>query len=169
MCWSNPAKPSCSRIRTTAAQAPGVHRARRARARLSRRRPDGLVPAALPAERAPGGASRRRISSRLARCCRSVGRVELLDWATSTRAWLIEDDYDGEFRYGGRPLAALKSLDRDGRVIYIGSFSKALFPALRLGYMVLPPAVRDAFVPAKWLEDRGCNCARAGRARALHG
>ena len=61
--------------------------------------------------------------------------------AASRRAWLIEDDYDGEFRYGGRPLAALKSLDRDGRVIYIGSFSKALFPALRLGYMVLPSAL----------------------------
>ncbi len=84
-------------------------------------------------------------------------RVELLDWAAAQRAWLIEDDYDGEFRYGGRPLAALKSLDRDGRVIYIGSFSKALFPALRLGYMVLPAALRDAFVAAKWLEDRGNN------------
>ncbi|MEO7200547.1 MAG: PLP-dependent aminotransferase family protein, partial [Dokdonella sp.] len=72
-------------------------------------------------------------------------------------AWLIEDDYDGAFRFGGRPLATLKSLDRDGRVIHIGSFSKILFPALRLGYMVLPPALRRAFVAAKWLEDRGCN------------
>jgi GntR family transcriptional regulator/MocR family aminotransferase len=84
-------------------------------------------------------------------------RLDLLEWAARGRAWLIEDDYDGEFRYGGRPLAALKSLDRDGRVIYIGSFSKALFPALRLGYMVVPAALRDAFVAAKWLEDRGCN------------
>lgn len=115
---------------------------------------DGLVPSALPA------------SARLAVVTPShqfptgallplARRVELLDWAADRRAWLIEDDYDGEFRYGGRPLAALKSLDRDGRVIYIGSFSKALFPALRLGYMVLPPALRDAFVAAKWLEDRG--------------
>ena len=117
---------------------------------------EGLVPAALPA------------SARLAVVTPShqfptgallplARRVELLEWAAHRRAWLIEDDYDGEFRYGGRPLAALKSLDRDGRVIYIGSFSKALFPALRLGYMVLPAALRDAFVAAKWLEDRGCN------------
>ncbi len=117
---------------------------------------DGLVPAALPA------------SARLAVVTPShqfptgallplARRIELLDWASQRHAWLIEDDYDGEFRYGGRPLAALKSLDRDGRVIYIGSFSKALFPALRLGYMVLPGALRDAFIAAKWLEDRGCN------------
>lgn len=84
-------------------------------------------------------------------------RVELLQWAALRHAWIIEDDYDGEFRFGGRPLAALKSLDVDGRVIYIGSFSKTLFPALRLGYMVLPPALRDAFRAAKWLEDRGSN------------
>ena len=117
---------------------------------------DGLVPAALPenARLAVVTPSHQFPTGALLPLGR---RVELLDWATSTRAWLIEDDYDGEFRYGGRPLAALKSLDRDGRVIYIGSFSKALFPALRLGYMVLPPAVRDAFVAAKWLEDRGCN------------
>lgn len=83
-------------------------------------------------------------------------RMALLEWAAARRAWLVEDDYDGEFRYGGRPLAALKSLDRDDRVIYIGSFSKALFPALRLGYMVIPAALRQAMVAAKWLEDRGC-------------
>jgi len=117
---------------------------------------EGLVPAELPA------------SARLAVVTPShqfptgallplARRVELLDWATERHAWLIEDDYDGEFRYGGRPLAALKSLDRDGRVIYIGSFSKALFPALRLGYMVLPASLREAFSAAKWLEDRGCN------------
>lgn len=83
-------------------------------------------------------------------------RMALLEWAASRNAWLVEDDYDGEFRYGGRPLAALKSLDRDDRVIYIGSFSKALFPALRLGYMVMPAALRRPLVAAKWLEDRGC-------------
>ncbi|MHB8447154.1 MAG: MocR-like pyridoxine biosynthesis transcription factor PdxR [Rudaea sp.] len=82
-------------------------------------------------------------------------RMQLLDWAQRRRCWLIEDDYDGEFRYGARPLAALKSLDRAGRVLYVGSFSKVIFPALRLGYMVLPPALRDAFVAAKWLTDRG--------------
>ena len=117
---------------------------------------DGLVPSALPdnARLAVVTPSHQFQTGALLPLAR---RVELLDWATSKRAWLIEDDYDGEFRYGGRPLAALKSLDRDGRVLYIGSFSKALFPALRLGYMVLPSAVRDAFVAAKWLEDRGCN------------
>jgi GntR family transcriptional regulator/MocR family aminotransferase len=82
-------------------------------------------------------------------------RMQLLDWAQRRRCWLIEDDYDGEFRYGTRPLAALKSLDRAGRVIYVGSFSKVIFPALRLGYMVLPQGLREAFVAAKWLTDRG--------------
>ena len=83
-------------------------------------------------------------------------RMDLLAWAQTSGCWLIEDDYDGEFRYDARPLAALKSLDRAGRVLYIGTFSKVLFPALRLGYMVLPASLRDAFVAAKWLTDRGC-------------
>jgi GntR family transcriptional regulator/MocR family aminotransferase len=82
-------------------------------------------------------------------------RMHLLDWAQRRRVWLIEDDYDGEFRYGTRPLAALKSLDRAGRVLYVGSFSKVIFPALRLGYMVMPPRLREAMVAAKWLSDRG--------------
>jgi len=83
-------------------------------------------------------------------------RMELLAWAEQAGCWLIEDDYDGEFRYDARPLAALKSLDRAGQVLYIGTFSKVLFPALRLGYMVLPPRLRDVFVAGKWLTDRGC-------------
>ena len=83
-------------------------------------------------------------------------RMHLLDWAQRNGCWLIEDDYDGEFRYDARPLAALKSLDRADRVLYIGTFSKVLFPSLRLGYMVLPPGLRQAFVAAKWLCDRGC-------------
>ena len=65
-------------------------------------------------------------------------RVALLDWASRTGAWIVEDDYDSEFRYVGRPLAALKSLDRDHRVIYAGTFSKVLYPGLRLGYLVVP-------------------------------
>lgn len=85
-----------------------------------------------------------------------VRRMELLDWAARSDCWLIEDDYDGEFRYDAHPLAALKSLDRSERVIYIGTFSKVLFPALRLGYVLVPPALRRAFVAAKWLNDRGC-------------
>lgn len=83
-------------------------------------------------------------------------RLELLDWAARNDAWVVEDDYDGEFRYDTRPLAALKSLDRDERVIYVGSFSKVMFPALRLGYVVVPPRLRDALRACKWLLDRGC-------------
>lgn len=65
-------------------------------------------------------------------------RLELLEWAKRSRAWIVEDDYDSEFRYHGRPLPALKSLDRDGRVLYTGTFSKVLFPGLRLAYLVVP-------------------------------
>jgi GntR family transcriptional regulator/MocR family aminotransferase len=83
-------------------------------------------------------------------------RLALLDWAARHGVWLVEDDYDGEFRYDGRPIAALKSLDRHDRVIYVGTFSKVMFPALRLGYVVAPPALRDALRAAKWLVDRGC-------------
>jgi GntR family transcriptional regulator/MocR family aminotransferase len=67
-------------------------------------------------------------------------RLALLDWARRAKAWILEDDYDSEFRYRGRPLPALKSLDRDGRVLYAGTFSKVLLPALRLGYLVVPEA-----------------------------
>jgi len=67
-------------------------------------------------------------------------RMVLLDWATRNGAWIVEDDYDGEYRYVSRPLPALKSLDRDGRVLYAGTFSKVLFPGLRLAYLVVPTA-----------------------------
>jgi len=73
-------------------------------------------------------------------------RLALLDWAASTRSWIIEDDYDSEFRYGSRPLSALQGLDRHGRVIYAGTFSKVMFPALRVGYLVVPSNVVDAFL-----------------------
>ena len=72
-------------------------------------------------------------------------RLALLDWAAATGAWLIEDDYDGEFRYAGQPMPALASLDRDGRVIHFGSFSKVMFPGLRLGYVVVPPGLVGRF------------------------
>ena len=80
-------------------------------------------------------------------------RLELLRYATAKQCWILEDDYDGEFRYDGRPLAALRSLDEGDRVIYSGTFTKALFGSLRLGYMVLPAAVRDDFVMAKYFND----------------
>ncbi|HRQ66183.1 MAG TPA: PLP-dependent aminotransferase family protein, partial [Xanthomonadaceae bacterium] len=82
-------------------------------------------------------------------------RMALLDYANRHGSWIFEDDYDGEFRYDSRPLAALRSLDTQGRVIYVGTFSKALFPALRMGYLVVPPALRRDFVSAKWVEDFG--------------
>jgi GntR family transcriptional regulator/MocR family aminotransferase len=72
-------------------------------------------------------------------------RLALLDWATRNNAWVIEDDYDGEYRYVSRPLPALKSLDRDGRVLYAGTFSKVLFPSLRLAYLVVPEARVERF------------------------
>ena len=81
-------------------------------------------------------------------------RLALLDWAHRNDAWIVEDDYVSEFRYEGSPLEALQALDRHGRVIYIGSFSKTLFPALRLAYMVLPRALVRAFAAAKWVADR---------------
>lgn len=83
-------------------------------------------------------------------------RLELLRYASRHRGWIIEDDYDGEFRFDAQPIAALRALDEADRVIYVGSFSKSLFPALRLGYMVLPAALRNDFVAAKRLADLGC-------------
>jgi GntR family transcriptional regulator/MocR family aminotransferase len=76
-------------------------------------------------------------------------RLALLDWASSRSAWILEDDYDSEYRYVGRPLASLQGLDRHGRVFYLGSFSKVLFPALRLGYLVVPPTLVSAFGAAQ--------------------
>ncbi|SEO92343.1 GntR family transcriptional regulator / MocR family aminotransferase [Luteibacter sp. UNC138MFCol5.1] len=72
-------------------------------------------------------------------------RLELLDWAAARKAWIIEDDYDSEFRYNGRPLPALKSLDRDDRVLYAGTFSKVLVPGLRLAYLVVPVSLIGTF------------------------
>ncbi|MFP2911152.1 PLP-dependent aminotransferase family protein [Pyxidicoccus sp. 3LFB2] len=73
-------------------------------------------------------------------------RLQLLDWAQRSGAWILEDDYDSEYRYESLPVSALQGLDRDARVIYIGTFSKVLFPALRIGYMVLPPDLVPRFV-----------------------
>jgi GntR family transcriptional regulator/MocR family aminotransferase len=72
-------------------------------------------------------------------------RLALLDWAARNDAWIIEDDYDGEYRYVSRPLPALKSLDRDGRVLYAGTFSKVLFPSIRLAYLVVPETQVERF------------------------
>ncbi len=81
-------------------------------------------------------------------------RLALLDWANQSGAWVIEDDYDSEYRYSGRPLPALQGLDKEARVIYIGTFSKVLFPALRVGYMVAPPDLIAAFIAARGVLSR---------------
>lgn len=85
-------------------------------------------------------------------------RLALLSWASDAEAWVIEDDYDGEFHYSGRPLPALKSLDRDEVVLYAGSFSKVLFPGLRLGYLVVPHRLVGRFAET-------CQAFHAGAAR----
>lgn len=81
-------------------------------------------------------------------------RVALLEFARRHRAVIVEDDYDGEFRYGGRPLDALQTLDRDGSVFYVGTFSKSLFPTLRLGYVVAPPWAMAALGSVRQFVDR---------------
>jgi len=80
-------------------------------------------------------------------------RMLLLNWAVRTGAWIIEDDYDSEYRFGGRPIASLQGLDTDGRVIYVGTFSKVMFPAMRLGYLVLPKDLVPAFAVAREATD----------------
>jgi GntR family transcriptional regulator/MocR family aminotransferase len=96
--------------------------------------PDAVLAAVTPSHQFPSG-----VTMSLSR------RLELLEWAAEAKAWILEDDYDSEFRYGGRPLSALQGLDDAGRVIYVGTFSKVLFPSLRLGYMVVPEALLGPF------------------------
>ncbi|HSW09126.1 PLP-dependent aminotransferase family protein [Aquabacterium sp.] len=83
-------------------------------------------------------------------------RMSLLDYAAQRGCWVIEDDYDGEFRYDGVAIPALRSLDVRERVIYVGSFSKVLFPGLRLGYVVCPSGLRADLIAAKLNDDLGC-------------
>lgn len=80
-------------------------------------------------------------------------RLELLEFARAVEGFVLEDDYDSEYRYAGRPLAALQGLDRDGRVIYVGTMSKVMFPGLRIGYMVVPEDLIDAFLAVRSLVD----------------
>jgi GntR family transcriptional regulator/MocR family aminotransferase len=81
-------------------------------------------------------------------------RIALLDWARRRNAVVIEDDYDGEFRYEGQPLESLQGLDRDSRVVYVGTFSRTVFSSLRIGYLVVPSTLVPALTAAKWLCDR---------------
>jgi GntR family transcriptional regulator / MocR family aminotransferase len=81
-------------------------------------------------------------------------RLALLEWANQTGAMIIEDDYDSEYRYGDKPMPALQGLDSSDSVIYMGTFSKMLFPSLRIGYLVLPQQLVPLIAQAKWFSDR---------------
>jgi GntR family transcriptional regulator / MocR family aminotransferase len=80
-------------------------------------------------------------------------RLQLLEWAQRSRAWIIEDDYDSEYRYGSLPIASLQGLDGNARVIYIGTFSKVMFPSLRLGYLVIPSDLIERFAAMRQVMD----------------
>ena len=80
-------------------------------------------------------------------------RLQLLEWAQSAGSWIVEDDYDSEYRYDSKPIASLKGLDRSSRVIYIGTFSKVLFPSLRVGYIVIPADLLEHFLAARHAMD----------------
>src|SRR5207253_1939607 len=107
---------------------------------------DVRIVVVTPSHQSPTGAvlSRRR-------------RMALLDFARTRNAVVVEDDYDGEFRFGGRPLDALQTLDRDGRVCYVGTFSKSLFPALRKGFVVAPAWARAPLAAVKQCADSHCD------------
>jgi len=81
-------------------------------------------------------------------------RLALTDWARRTGGLIFEDDYDSEYRYSGRPISSLQGLDQNDSVIFAGSFSKVLFPSLRLGYLVVPPGLIDKFAAARYIMDR---------------
>jgi GntR family transcriptional regulator/MocR family aminotransferase len=80
--------------------------------------------------------------------------LALLEWARRANAAVIEDDYDGEFFYENQPVESMQGLDTEGRVIYVGTFSRTVYPALRIGYLVAPASLVNAFTAAKWLCDR---------------
>lgn len=80
-------------------------------------------------------------------------RIQLLKWAERRKIWVVEDDYDSEFRYSGSPLGALQGLDRHGMVFYVGTFSKVLFPSIRLGYVVVPSSLVEKFTRGKLVLD----------------
>ncbi len=80
-------------------------------------------------------------------------RLALIEWANENRSWIIEDDYDSEFHYAGKPIACVQGLDPYNRTIYIGTFTKSLFPGLRIGYMILPPSLVGPMTSARILQD----------------
>ncbi|MEO6897737.1 MAG: PLP-dependent aminotransferase family protein [Caldimonas sp.] len=108
-----------------------------------RRHPTARMAYVTPAHQAPLG-----VSLSLPR------RLTLLDWARRRKAWIFEDDYDSEYRYSGKPLPPLQSLDENDCVLYAGCFSKTLFPALRIAYLVIPVGFADAFAAARSVTSR---------------
>lgn len=82
-------------------------------------------------------------------------RMQLLEWAQHTGAWILEDDYDSEYRYESPPISSVQGIDADARVLYIGTFSKVLFPALRIGYLVIPTDLVERFLRVRRLMDLG--------------
>ena len=123
--------------------------------------PDARLAAVTPSHQYPLG-----VTLSLSR------RLALLDWASERDAWVLEDDYDSEYRYGGRPLASLQGLDASradgGRVIYVGTFSKVLFPALRLGYLIAPPDLVTPLSQAlRSLDDSASSIAQPALARFI--
>ena len=127
----------------------------------------GAIPVAVPVDEAgfdPVAAERLWPTARLACITPShqfpsgatmplERRLALIDWAARNGGWIVEDDYDSDFRYGGRPLAALQGLDGGRRTLYCGTFSKSMFPALRLGWLVVPPDLLPSFLAARRLAD----------------
>ncbi|GAA4336255.1 PLP-dependent aminotransferase family protein [Variovorax defluvii] len=114
-------------------------------ARGRQRAPDARLAVVTPSHQAP-----------LGHAMSMARRLELLAWAQSARAWIVEDDYDGEYRYAGHPLPALKSLDRRERVLYAGTFSKVLYPGLALAYLVVPAPLAERFARAAGVASNGC-------------
>ena len=104
--------------------------------------PDARVAYVTPSHQYPLGATMS-----------AARRLQLLEWANRSSAWIVEDDYDSEYRYESMPVASMQGLDSGSRVIYIGTFSKTLFPALRLGYMVIPPTLVDRFLVVRQAND----------------
>jgi GntR family transcriptional regulator/MocR family aminotransferase len=104
--------------------------------------PDARVAYVTPSHQYPLGATMS-----------AARRLQLLEWAHSSSAWIVEDDYDSEYRYESMPVASMQGLDPSARVIYIGTFSKVLFPSLRLGYMVIPPALVGRFLAVRQTND----------------
>src|SRR5471032_140262 len=96
-------------------------------------------------------------------------RQMLLEFARQNGCWIIEDDYDSEFRYGSRPLASLQGLDTAGQVIYVGSFGKTLFPGLRIGYIVVPEGLSTSFAGFRRVVSRGAVVAAGGAGRVHRG